>query len=325
MSTPPRPDIPYIRTKKPGHARSWPGFLCHEGPDWGTTQTVWEDEAMTSLRLKPATRNQLQRAQKLHRREQRTRHGQFLVEGPQAVREVLACEPGLIRDLYVSEGAFERYPEIRELAVSAGVWTHIVDDDALRDLSGDGQGFVVVAEMPQQPTLESLLADTQLAIAAVGASDPGNVGTIVRSADAAGAGAVLLTKGCAELTAPKVVRSTVGSLFHVPAATNLDLAEIIAQAHAAGMQVLAAEGTGEWDLPALVQAAYGAGVTGGPDISRSTLWVVGNEARGFDGVDLSEVDAKVAIPLYGQAESLNVSVAASICLYTTAMAQRTVS
>ncbi|MGO1593932.1 MAG: TrmH family RNA methyltransferase, partial [Ancrocorticia sp.] len=178
---------------------------------------------MTSLRLKPATRTQLQRAAKLHRREQRTRHGQFLVEGPQSVREVLAFAPEVVRDLYVSEGAFESYPEIRELAAGTGVWTHSIDDDELRDLSGDAQGFVVVADVPVQKGAAELLAEAPLAIAAVGASDPGNVGSIVRSADAAGASAVLLTKGCAEVTAPKVVRSTVGSLFHVPAATNLNL------------------------------------------------------------------------------------------------------
>ena len=277
---------------------------------------------MTSLRLKPATRTQLQRAQKLHRREQRTRHEQFLVEGPQAVREILRFAPELVRDLYVAEGAFERYPEIREESAVSMVWTHIVEDDALRDLSGDSQGFVVVADLPKQQGLAEILREAPLAIAAVGAADPGNVGTIIRSADAAGAAAVLLTKGCAEATAPKVVRSTVGSLFHVPVATNLDLDEVIAQAHAAGMQVLAAEGSGEWDLPALVQAAYGAGVTGGPNLARPTLWVVGNEAHGFDGADISRVDAKVSIPLYGNAESLNVSVAASICLYTTAMVQK---
>lgn len=281
-----------------------------------------EDGGMTSLRLKPASHTQIQRAQKLHLREQRKRYGQFLVEGPQAVREVLACAAGLVRDLYVGEGAFEHYPEIRELAVSGGVWTHIVDDDVLRELSGDSQGFVVVAEAPKQQAVSELLAGAKLAVAAVGASDPGNVGTIIRSADAAGASGVLLTKGCAEVTAPKVVRSTVGSLFHVPAVTNLTLEETIEEAHQAGMQVLAAEGAGEWDLPALVQAGYGAGVSGGPDLTRPVLWVVGNEAHGFEGLDISQVDARVSIPLYGQAESLNVSVAAAICLYTTAMIQK---
>ncbi len=288
---------------------------------------MWEDEAMTSLRLKDATRTQIQRAQKLHRREQRTRHGQFLVEGPQAVREILAHRPDLLRDLYATETALERYTEIRDLAAEHRVWTHLVSEEDFRDLSADAQGLVVVANMPESADPAEALAGAQLAVATVATADPGNLGTIIRTADAGGAATVLVGSRSAELFSPKVVRSTAGSLFHVPCASGLSLEQIVEYARGAGMQVLAADGAGEWELSALQNNAYQAELLGanidGPDLRRPTLWVLGNEARGFDDVDLSDVDATVSIPLYGSAESLNVSVAGAVCIYTSAMVQRT--
>ena len=288
---------------------------------------MWEDEAMTSLRLKDATRTQIQRAQKLHRREQRTRHGQFLVEGPQAVREILAHRPDLLRDLYATETALERYTEIRDLAAEHRVWTHLVSEEDFRDLSADAQGLVVVANMPESADPAEALAGAQLAVATVATADPGNLGTIIRTADAGGAATVLVGSRSAELFSPKVVRSTAGSLFHVPCASGLSLEQIVEYARGAGMQVLAADGAGEWELSALQNNAYQAELLGanidGPDLRRPTLWVLGNEARGFDDVDLSVVDATVSIPLYGSAESLNVSVAGAVCIYTSAMVQRT--
>ena len=284
---------------------------------------------MTSLRLKDATRTQIQRAQNLHRREQRTRHGQFLVEGPQAVREILSHRADLVRDLHATDSALERHPEIRDLAAKHHVWTHRVEERDFRDLSGDGQGLVVVADVPELVDPAAVLVDVRLAVATVATADPGNLGTVIRTADAAGAGAVLVGSRSAELYSPKVVRSTAGSLFHIPCAIGQGLEQIAEVAHGAGMQVLAAEGAGEWELSALQRNAYEAELLGaridGPDLRRPTLWVLGNEARGFDDVDLTLVDATVAIPLYGSAESLNVSTAGAVCVYTSAMIQHAAS
>lgn len=277
------------------------------------------------LRTKEASRSQLQRAQRLHRREQRSRHGQTLVEGPQAVRELLACAPGLAHDLYVTEEAIERHGDVAELASAAGVWTHVLAAQDMRDLSADAQGVVAVISTPEAPGLNSLLGEASLVVATLDIADPGNLGTIVRTADAAGADAVAVGKASAELYSPKVMRSAAGSHFHVPCVAGVEASELAARAREAGLQVLTAEGTGEWELPVLIREAAEARILGaapsGPDLRRRTLWFVGNEARGFAGCDF-DVDARVAVPLYGKAESLNVSTALAVCAYASAMAQR---
>ena len=277
------------------------------------------------LRTKEATRSQLQRAQRLHRREQRSRHGQTLVEGPQAVRELLACAPGLTRDLYVTEEAVERHVDVAELASAARVWTHVLAARDMRDLSADAQGVVAVISTPQAPDLNSLLGEASLVVATLDIADPGNLGTVIRTADAAGADAVVVGKASAELYSPKVMRSAAGSHFHVPCVAGIEASELAARARADGLQVLTAEGTGEWELPVLIREAAEAKILGaapsGPDLRRRALWFVGNEARGFAGYDF-DVDARVAVPLYGKAESLNVSTALAVCVYASAMAQR---
>ena len=277
------------------------------------------------LRTKEASRSQLQRAQRLHRREQRSRHSQTLVEGPQAVRELLACAARLARDLYVTEEAIERHGDVAELASAAGVWTHVLAAQDMRDLSADAQGVVAVISTPEAPDLDSLLREASLIVATLDIADPGNLGTIIRTADAAGADAVVVGKASAELYSPKVMRSAAGSHFHVPCVAGIEASELAARAREAGLQVLTAEGTGEWELPVLVREAAEAKILGaapsGPDLRRRALWFVGNEARGFAGCDF-DADARVAVPLYGKAESLNVSTALAVCAYASAMAQR---
>ena len=278
-----------------------------------------------NLRTKEASRSQLQRAQRLHRREQRSRHGQTLVEGPQAVRELLACAPRLTRDLYITDEAVERHGDVAELASAAGVWTHVLAAQDMRDLSADAQGVVAVISTPEAPDLDSLLREASLIVATLDIADPGNLGTIIRTADAAGADAVVVGKASAELYSPKVMRSAAGSHFHVPCVAGIEASELAARAREAGLQVLTAEGTGEWELPVLVREAAEAKILGaapsGPDLRRRALWFVGNEARGFAGCDF-DADARVAVPLYGKAESLNVSTALAVCAYASAMAQR---
>lgn len=241
------------------------------------------------------------------------------------MRELLACAPGLTRDLYVTEEAVERHGDVAELASAARVWTHVLAARDMRDLSADAQGVVAVISTPQAPDLNSLLGEASLVVATLDIADPGNLGTVIRTADAAGADAVVVGKASAELYSPKVMRSAAGSHFHVPCVAGIEASELAARARADGLQVLTAEGTGEWELPVLIREAAEAKILGaapsGPDLRRRALWFVGNEARGFAGYDF-DVDARVAVPLYGKAESLNVSTALAVCVYASAMAQR---
>jgi len=153
--------------------------------------------------------------------------------------------------------------------------------------------------------------------------DPGNAGTVIRAADAAGAGAVVLTAESVDVHNPKTVRATAGSLFHLPVVTGMPLATATGTLRAAGLTVLAADGSGEHDLDDLLDVAGRPGGTGRvPDLARPTAWVFGNEAWGLTPEDRELADAVVRVPIRGQAESLNLATAATVCLYASARAQR---
>jgi TrmH family RNA methyltransferase len=145
-------------------------------------------------------------------------------------------------------------------------------------------------------------------------SDPGNVGTVIRTADAAGAAGVILLEGCADPHNGKVVRSTAGSLFHLPIATGRALGEVVAAARRHGRAIAVATGDAEADL--FTSAARG-------EVGVSTVWLIGSEAHGVSGEARAAADLAVRIPMAGGAESLNAAVAASVCLYVAAFAQAT--
>jgi TrmH family RNA methyltransferase len=141
--------------------------------------------------------------------------------------------------------------------------------------------------------------------------DPGNAGTVIRCADAFGADAVILSTDSVEVYNPKTVRASVGSIFHLPIVTGVDLEQAIDACRAAGLQVFATDGEAGIDLTDL-----------DAELSRPTAWVMGNEAWGLPSEHLALADNTVAVPIYGHAESLNLATAAAICLYASASAQR---
>lgn len=184
------------------------------------------------------------------------------------------------------------------------------------------QGMLAVCRIPEADPghLETLLARGQsgsevhepsgLAVLLLRVQDPGNAGTIIRTADAAGAGAVVLSAGSADPWSPKTVRSGAGSHFHVPIFPKADPDWCVGIARDQHIQVFAADGGGEVSLPEV------------ETLSAPTLWLLGNEAQGLSAEEQSLADRRVRIPLYGQAESVNVATAATVCLYSSAMAQR---
>ena len=149
-------------------------------------------------------------------RSARLRSGLMLVEGPQAVRELARFRPGAVRDVYVREDAWDTHADVVEAARCATRWVHPVTNEVSAVLSRDSQGVCAVAshdalvrELPEPSVGETLVVLAQ-------GRDPGNVGTIIRTADAFGASGVITVAGTVEATNPKVVRASAGSVFHVP-------------------------------------------------------------------------------------------------------------
>jgi RNA methyltransferase, TrmH family len=263
-------------------------------------------------------------------RPARSRHGQLLVEGPQAVREAVHHAAERVRDVYVTPAAADRYAEIVAAARASRLHVHVATAEVLAVMSPDAQGVLavvraeggtpaerlesVVAALPhEEPALVAVLAAVR---------DPGNAGTVVRAADAMGADAVVLAGESVDVHNPKVVRSTAGSLFHLPVVAGATLVETVDALRAAGLQLLAADGAGDHDLDDLLDVAGTPAAATGPDLARPTAWMFGNEAWGLPAEHRALADAVVRVPIRGRAESLNLATAATVCLYASSRAHR---
>ncbi len=253
-------------------------------------------------------------------RPMRERRGRFLVEGPQPVRELVRHRPDRVRDLFMTAAAVARYPEIVAAARQADLELETASVEVLDAMSRDAQGILAVAETWAH-SLDQLGKPRLVAVLAA-VRDPGNAGTVIRAADAAGASAVVLAGPAVDVFNPKVVRATAGSLFHLPVIRVGHLPDALVRLRGAGLQVLAADGSGEHDLDDLLDAASASQVPEGIDLRAPTAWLFGNEAWGLPSADLALADAAVRIPLRGAAESLNLATAAAVCLYASARAQR---
>lgn len=265
---------------------------------------------------------QLRKISQLYKRSQRIAFEQAVVEGPQSVRELLRFAPELIRDVYVTEQALHTHPDINELLIRVDPYTHVLSPEVFARLSTNAQGFLAHINIPDEEPLADVLGKAKLLLCAIELSDPGNLGTIIRSADAMGAEGVILGIGSVEATNPKALRSTAGSFFHIPIIEDELIPTVIEQAHEAGFQVLIADGRGELDLGELSdQAATRASVGNAVDLRKPTMWLLGNEAHGFTEEQLAWADARVRVPMWGSSESLNVAMATTICLYASAVAQ----
>ncbi|WP_455358037.1 TrmH family RNA methyltransferase [Streptomyces sp. SYSU K21746] len=257
-------------------------------------------------------------AKRLARRNFRTKERRFIAEGPQAVREAVEHradgEPTLI-ELFATAEAAERYAEIVDAARAAGVRVHLAADEVLAEVSQTvtPQGLVGVCRFLDSSFESILQARPKLVAVLAHVRDPGNAGTVLRCADAAGADAVVLTDASVDLYNPKSVRASVGSLFHLPVAVGVPVEQAVQGLRAAGVRILAADGAGRDDLDAELDA----GTMGGP-----SAWIFGNEAWGLPEETRALADAVVRVPIHGKAESLNLATAAAVCLYASARAQR---
>ncbi|MFB8444503.1 TrmH family RNA methyltransferase [Streptomyces niveus] len=258
-------------------------------------------------------------ARRLARRAFRGKERRFIAEGPQAVREAVGHRgddgiPTLI-ELFTTVEAAERYAGIVDAARAAGAQVHHADDAVVADLSQTvtPQGLIGVCRFLDSPFESVLRARPRLVAVLANVRDPGNAGTVLRCADAAGADAVVLTDASVDLYNPKSVRASVGSLFHLPVAVGVPVEEAVTGLRGAGVRVLAADGAGDMDLDDELDA----GTMGVP-----TAWIFGNEAWGLPAETRALADAVLRVPIHGKAESLNLATAAAVCLYASARAQR---
>ncbi|MEV7342334.1 RNA methyltransferase [Streptomyces sp. NPDC093544] len=257
-------------------------------------------------------------ARRLARRNFRGKERLFLAEGPQAVREAAAHRRDGIAtlvELFATVEAAERYADIVADVQDAGARVHLAAEEVIADISTTvtPQGLVGICRFLDTPFEEILKERPKLVAVLAHVRDPGNAGTVLRCADAAGAEAVVLTDASVDLYNPKAVRASVGSLFHLPVAVGVPVERAVQGLKDAGVRILAADGVGEDDLDDELDK----GTMGGP-----TAWVFGNEAWGLPEETRALADAVVRVPIHGKAESLNLATAAAVCLYASARAQR---
>ncbi len=184
---------------------------------------------------------------KLAKKDARAETGLFLLEGPQAVSEALAFRPELVVELFVTPTALERYAELAQAVADAELKPHFVTEHVLETMADTVTPQGVVAVCRQFPVaLKDILAEAPRLVAVLEeVRDPGNAGTIIRAADAAGADAVVLTGRSVDLYNPKVVRATTGSIFHLPVAMAPELGPVLDKLRGVGLTVLAADIKGD--------------------------------------------------------------------------------
>jgi TrmH family RNA methyltransferase len=259
--------------------------------------------------LKP-TSGRVKAARRLARRNSRDELRLFLAEGTKALAEALLLD-GCVVEVFATPRASEEHAELRRRVESLGLPWQPATDAALAGLAGavTPQGVVAVCRQLDVPLADVVGGDLLVICADV--RDPGNAGTIIRTADAAGASAVVLAGHSVDAYNAKTVRATVGSLFHVPLALEPDPAVAVRVAREAGYRVVAADGAGEVDL-----------FSAGELLDGRVAWLFGNEAWGLPDDLAALADHRVAIPIRGRAESLNLATAAAVCLYASAEAAR---
>jgi TrmH family RNA methyltransferase len=222
------------------------------------------------------------------------------------VREALTA--GAVVELFATREAIERNSE---LLAGADVAEISVKDAGTLSDTVTPQGLVAVCELVQPTANDVLARGPKLLVVLVEPNEPGNLGAIIRTADAAGADAVIIDGG-ADPYNGKVVRASAGSLFHLPI-VSCAAEDLLAGIDHIGMTALATTGHAGTDLDTLIDDGA---------LADPTAWIFGSEAHGLPDSVRRAADHEVRIPIHGRAESLNVAAAAAICLYASARAQR---
>lgn len=238
----------------------------------------------------------------LNQKKNRDSTGLFLIEGEKFISEI--PEGSFIKEYIISQSYSEKHPKYLKVT-NPKIPVTVLSDSAFEAVSANKtpQGRIAVCRKAAH-SLDALLVNKKnsLFIIAEELNDPGNLGTIIRTAYAAGAAGVLLSKGSVELYNPKTLQSAAGAVFHVAVIENVNLCETLPIFRAAGVQLAA--------------AASGSGISlYEADFTKPTAIIIGNEARGISVETSRLADLCVKIPMPGGAESLNVSVACAVLIY----------
>jgi TrmH family RNA methyltransferase len=256
----------------------------------------------------------LKAARRLTKRAFRQRERAFLAEGPQAVAEAFTSG-ARVTDLFVTVPARSRHHDLVSEIADSGIPVHVVSGEVMDELAQTvtPQGVLAVCGFVDVPLAQVTKPTPTLIALLANVRDPGNAGTVLRTADAAGARAVVFADASVDPYNGKCVRASAGSLFHLPVVAGARLEDAVDAMRDAGLRIVAADGrTGRSLDDPEVQARLA-----GP-----TAWMFGNEAWGLPPELVALADEPIAVPIYGRAESLNLAAAAAVCLYASARAQR---
>ncbi len=236
-----------------------------------------------------------------------------MVEGPQSLESAIRAGVRL-HDLIVDETAIDGFADLIALAEAAGARTTLVTPAVMTAMADTEhpQGILAVCDLLVDGDLAAAMSAPGPVVVLESIADPGNVGTVIRTADSVSAAAVILTPGSADVHSGKVVRSTAGSLFHLPVISGMAIEEVLSAARTAGRPIAVASGDGDVSL-------FDAADDGRVD--QRTCWIIGSEAHGVSQEARSAADHVVVIPMTGLAESLNAGVAAAVLLYVTRHAE----
>ncbi|KFI45271.1 TrmH family RNA methyltransferase [Bifidobacterium boum] len=274
----------------------------------------------------------------LESKSQRERSGRFLIEGPQSVREAIRWRPDAVTDLYVQMSGDDPQPANQTIAEiyrealdnpragqQGGLYIHGATAQVMRQISGDCQGIAAIGltERMQDDPEDLDWSDHPMVAAFWQVRDPGNAGTVIRAADAAGCDAVIFVDDSVDRFNPKVVRATAGSLFHVPVLT-MTTEVFLAWCAEQHSTLVAADVHGTpsrppEQLPSLLGERGHMLEHSLQDSARLLTVLFGNEARGLPTGLVERADRVVAIPIYGKAESLNLATSAAVMLMSLAM------
>jgi TrmH family RNA methyltransferase len=249
----------------------------------------------------------------LHASKGRKAAKQFIAEGPAALEAALRSKRFPIVNLYVTETGAEllsqsaqstQSTQLTQLTQSILAKAVYLSEKVMASISTveSAQGVLAICSSEERLNEEEIYRKNALPlIYCFEVNDPGNLGTIIRTADALGAAGVMLSPGSADPFSPKVVRATAGSLWHIPLLREVDIARAIEESRAHGRKIYATDGQGAKTLPEV----------SGED----ALWIFGNEARGLTSEITALADEVVSIPMRGRAESLNLATAVAITLF----------